>query len=266
MSDFNRRVRRKLSSIGTKIYNLKHLPGYLWHHKISFGITNTKYDISFCVYRESFVKDQYDIKRFLNTTKHAENLFFLDVGRNHGFVFYYTMYHIMKSNFPVSTINYIGIDPSPLKFVYFNFLNYLLKNKIDINYFLIDKAVVLDDSSHVKLKYGEKNFGNFNIDGSNYEKKLKKIQSKLSFVEITVETISLQEIMSLIASHEDDDSIIVKIDCKNQTEVIFFEALSLLSSRTKPYLVACERDGSSGKDVSELSKDGENVLCRSNVF
>ena len=113
------------------------LAKYFWYHKVVFGITNTKFDISYCVFRESFLNDQYKIRKFLESVGEAKELFFLDIGRNHGFVFYYMMYYVMKINFSVSVINYYGVDPSPLKFVYFNFHDYLAKKRIKINYNII---------------------------------------------------------------------------------------------------------------------------------
>jgi len=103
---------------------------YYWYHKHVFSITNTKFDISYCVFRESFLRDIYGIRRFLNNIDSSDKLLFVDIGRNHGFVFYYTMYHIMRTKFPVSVVDYYGIEPSPLKFVYFNYHDYLSKQGI----------------------------------------------------------------------------------------------------------------------------------------
>jgi hypothetical protein len=141
---------------------------YYWYHKWVFGVTNTKFDISYCVFLESFLNDQYNIRKFLKSICNSNELFFLDIGRNHGFVFYYMMFHIMKTKFPVSIINYYGIDPSPLKFVYFNFHAYLSKHGIKLNYNIIDRAIVFNQEPKVILKYGENNFGNFHVLGSNY--------------------------------------------------------------------------------------------------
>ncbi len=262
MSDFVSKVIRRIH----KISSLRYLPVYWWYHKIKFGITNTKFDISWCVFKESFIDDQYDIRRFLDVVKQANNLFFLDLGRNHGFVFYYTMYHIMRTGFSTSVINYVGIDPAPLKFVYFNYFTFLRNKNIQINYFLIDKAIVFDDESHVKLKYGEKNFGNFNINGSNYAQRFSSIQSRFSFVEITVETIDLNKIKEIVINHKNSDAMIVKIDCKNQTTRLFLAMLDILSDFDKPYLIACEKDSSGDKDVSSYIKPSFNVLTMSNVF
>lgn len=258
-----------ISKLVRKIRNLsryRYLPAYWWFHKHKFSITNTKFDISYCVFRESFIQDQYDIRRFLDAVKQADTLFFLDVGRNHGFVFYYMMYHVMRSGFNTSVVNYIGIDPSPLKLVYFNFFKFLSKKNIEINYFLLDKAVVFSDESHVKLKYGEKNFGNFNITGSNYAQRLAPNQNKFSNVEITVETISLEQIKEIVTNHKTSDAMVIKIDCKNQTTRLFLDMLDILHDFDKPYLLACEKDSSGDRDVSSYSKLGVNVLTMSNAF
>ncbi len=162
---------------------------FYWFHKHVFGITNTKFDISFRVFCQSFVNDQYNIRNFIDAVRSAKELFFLDIGRNHGFVFYYAMYYIMKTNFPVSVIHYYGIDPSPLKFVYFNFHDYLLKRGIKIHYHIIDRAVVFNADRKAILKYGENNFGNFNILGSNYADNNVTQQANFEYVEINVDTI-----------------------------------------------------------------------------
>ena len=245
---------------------LRYLPKYWWYHKVKFGITNTKFDISWCVFRESFIQDQYDIRRFLDVTREADTLFFLDIGRNHGFVFYYAMYHIMRSGFRTSTVNYVGIDPAPLKFVYFNFFEFLRSKGIRVNYQLLDKAVAFGGERHVKLKYGEDNFGNFNVDESNYAQKLASRQQKFSYVEIMVETIGVDEIRRIIDQHGASHAMIVKIDCKNQTTRLFLEVLDFLRDRSKPYLVACENDSSTERDVSDYSRFPSNTLAASNVF
>jgi len=255
-----------ISKITRRLGKYRHLPKYWWFHELKFGITNTKFDISYCVFRESFIQDQYDIRRFLDATKQADTLFFLDIGRNHGFVFYYTMYHIMCSGFHTSVVNYVGIDPAPLKFVYFNYFSWLRQKKIKINYFLLDRAVVFSNESHVKLKYGEKNFGNFNIDESNYAQMLAPIQNRFSYVNIVVETIGLKEIKEIVVNHKAADAIIIKIDCKNQTTRLFLEMLDVLAEFSKPYLVACEKDSSGDRDVSGFSKPDLNVLTMSNIF
>ena len=239
---------------------------YLWYHKVVFGVTNTKFDISFCVFRESFLADQYRIREFIGKLDQASTLFFLDLGRNHGFVFYYMMHHIMRTNFPVKTIDYFGIDPSPLKFVYFNHFGFLRKKAITINYYLIDKAMVFDNSQYVKLKYGEQNFGNFNVSGSNYHNILADKQSRFTYAEINVETIRLEEIKNILRKYGDADAIIVKIDCKNRTDCIFAECLAMMEARDRPYLVSCERDGSSGRDLSRFAQEKTRTLCASNLL
>ena len=104
-----------------KLAKYRYLPQYIWYHKLRFGVDKTKFDISFCVFIESFINDQYGIRAFLSKLRTAREVCFIDIGRNHGLVFYYAMYHIMKHDLPVKVVNYYGIDPSPLKFVYFNF-------------------------------------------------------------------------------------------------------------------------------------------------
>lgn len=239
---------------------------YFWYHKVIFGITNTKFDISFCVFRESFLADQYRIREFLDRQKSADELFVLDLGRNHGFVFYYMMYRIMKGDFSVKKVIYLGIDPSPLKFVYFNYFKFLRSKNIEVKYFLIDKAVVFDDSTHARLKYGEKNFGNFNILGSNYQKNLSHAQSQYEYAYINVETISLDAIKSIVSEHLDADAIIAKIDCKNRTDCIFADLLDMMAGRDGPYLIACEKDGSSERDLAKFAHENRKTLCASNIL
>lgn len=258
VAKINRRIRR--------LADYRYLPHYAWYQKHKFGVTNTKFDISWCVFRESFIEDQYDIRRFLDAARRADTLFFLDIGRNHGLVFYYTMFHIMRSGFDTRVINYVGIDPSPLKFVYFNFFEFLREKNIQINYFLLDKAVTFNQEKHVKLKYGEDNLGNFNIDGSNYAEEKAAIQKRFSFVEITVETIGPDELEELVNSHKDSDAMIIKIDCKNQTTRLFLDLLGALDDYENPYLLACEKDSSGDRDVSAYEKPGANVLTTSNIF
>lgn len=240
-----------------KLFKYRHLPHYLWYHKHVFGVNNTKFDITFCVFRESFLKDQYGIREFLGKLKAAPEITFVDLGRNHGLVFYYMLYHLMRTGFPVTVINYYGIDPSPLKFVYFNFHDYLKQRGITIHYNIIDRAVVFDDSPRVTLSYGEKNFGNFHVAGSNYAARAADRQSRYEYVDITVDAISFAEIKSIIAEHFSSDAIIVKIDCKNRTDHMFGEVLDLLADQPVSYLVAAEHDHSSDRDVKPyVSSDG----------
>lgn len=246
----------------------KELPSRLkfyWFHRHVFGITNTKFDISFCVFCQSFVNDHYNIRNFIDSVGSAKELFFLDIGRNHGFVFYYTMYHIMKTNFPVPVIHYYGIDPSPLKFVYFNFHDYLLKRGITIHYHIIDRAVVFNADRNAIFKYGENNFGNFHIIGSNYENHTVTRQANYEYVEINVDTIPFSEVLEIAKKHIANDAIIVKIDCKNRTAYMFSKILDLLSSSKTNYLISCERDGSADRDLSAYARKGFNVLSSSNV-
>jgi len=246
-------------------YHLFGVIKYYWYHKRVFGVTNTKFDISYRVFLESFLNDQYNIRKFLTSLGKSNEIFFLDIGRNHGFVFYYTMYHIMITNFHVCIINYYGIDPSPLKLVYFNFHDYLSKHGIKLNYNIIDRAIVFNHEQKVILKYGENNFGNFHVLGSNYAKNSASRQSDFEYVNITVETIQFSEIVKIINRNINSDAIIVKIDCKNRTDHMFMEILDMLSPRKINYLVSCERDGSSDRDVSSYAKKDVNVLSASNT-
>ena len=246
----------------------KELPSRLkfyWFHKHVFGITNTKFDISFRVFCQSFVNDQYNIRNFIDAVGSAKELFFLDIGRNHGFVFYYAMYHIMKTNFPVSVIHYYGIDPSPLKFAYFNFHDYLLKRGIKIHYHIIDRAVIFNADRNAILKYGENNFGNFHILGSNYADNTVGQQADFEYVEINVDTIQFSDVLEIIKKHMGNDAVIVKIDCKNRTAYLFSRILDLLLPSNTNYLISCERDESADRDLSVYARKGFNVLSASNV-
>lgn len=246
---------------------------FLRYHKFTFGITNTKFDISFCVFRESFLNDQYGIRRFLTRIAPAKELFFLDIGRNHGFVFYYTMFFIMKHNFKVSVINYYGVDPSPLKFVYFNYHKFLNASGITIKYHLINRAVVFEPRTTVSLKYGENNYGNFNVSGSNYEQKSARRYERKSarrrllreYVDVLVETIQFTELQDLLRNNMGSHAVIVKIDCKNRTDWLFTQFLETLENCSTNYLVSCERDGSSGQDVSAYYQKGLNTLSKSQI-
>jgi hypothetical protein len=175
------------------------------------------------------------------------------------------MYHIMKTNFPVPVIHYYGIDPSPLKFVYFNFHDYLLKRGITIHYHIIDRAVVFNADRNAIFKYGENNFGNFHIIGSNYENHTGTPQANYEYVEINVDTIPFSEVLEIAKKHIANDAIIVKIDCKNRTAYMFSRMLDLLSSSKTNYLISCERDGSADRDLSAYTRKGFNVLSSSNV-
>jgi hypothetical protein len=238
---------------------------YYWYHKLVFGITNTKFDISYTVFRESFLADQYNIRSFLDRIGSANRILFLDIGRNHGFVFYYAMFHIMKIRFPVAVIDYYGIDPAPLKFVYFNFHDYLVKNNIKVNYHIINRAIVFDGATHALLKYGERNYGNFNVSGSNYSTTLADSQTLFEYVTLSVEAMPFSELVKLIEDDADADATIVKIDCKNRSDYIFCAIHRILSARRRPYLVSCERDGSADEDISNYVRRGMNVLTASRI-
>jgi hypothetical protein len=243
-----------------KLMRYQHLFAFYWYHKLLFKITNTKFDISFCVFVESFIHDQYGIRKFLESVPASKELTFVDVGRNHGLVFYYTMYHIMKRNMPVSVIHYYGIDPSPLKFVYFNFHDYLRKNNITIHYHILDRAVVFNNEDTVTLKYGEDNFGNFNVTGSNYDAKMAPKQDRFSYIEIIVETLDFAALKEIIRKHLNSDTMIIKIDCKNRTDYMFSQLLDMLSGEKLNYMIASEHDGSSDRDVSAYLSQDKAIL------
>lgn len=229
---------------------------YLYYQKFTFGITNTKFDISFIVFRESFLNDNYRIKEFATTVSPAGSLPFIDVGRNHGLVFFYFLQHVKKQGLKFRKIDYIGLDPSPLKFVY----DPTPPAGCDISYRIIDKAVVFDKSPTVKLKYGERNIGNFNVSGSNFEKDMSKMARKFEFIEIEVDTLSVDDLMDFVRAHENYDATVVKIDCKNRTEIIMQLAMDVLKERATPYLVACESDGSSEGALAETARKHEGTF------
>ncbi len=243
-----------------KLMRYQHLLAFYWYHKILFKITNTKFDISFCVFVESFIHDQYGIRTFLAQLPSSRELTFIDVGRNHGLVFYYTLYHIMKRDAPVSVIHYYGIDPSPLKFVYFNFHDYLARKGIKVHYHIIDRAVVFNREKTVKLKYGEDNFGNFNVTGSNYDEKMASKQSRFQYVEIEVETLDFEELKAIVRKHLYSDTKIIKIDCKNRTDYMFSHLLDMLSAEKLNYMIAAEHDGSSDCDVTRYLSPDKAIL------
>jgi hypothetical protein len=258
-ANFPQRPRLALRYHIGKYFKYRYLPAYFWYHKMLFGINNTKFDISFCVFLESFIRDQYGIRSFIDKLKSSQELTFVDLGRNHGFVFYYMMYYIMKKQFRIKKINYYGVDPSPLKFNYFNFHEYLQRNDIVINYNIIDRAVVFDNESHVRLRYGEKNFGNFHVSGSNYFSRAEERQSRLEFIEICVETMQFAEVRKMLIDNAGSDTLIVKIDCKNRTDYMFAEFLDMLADQSIDYLLAAEQDGSSHRDLSGYLVKSEYV-------
>ena len=233
---------------------------YLYHQKLRLGITNTKFDISFTVFRESFLGDQYRLRSFARHLDGTDSLLFVDVGRNHGFVFYYFLDHLVRNNIRIGRIQYIGIDPSPIKFAYCE----TPPEGTEISYRLLDKAVVFDGSDTVKLKYGERNIGNFNVTGSNYETRMKKVASRSRFIEIEVETLQIDALMELVAGARDYSSAIVKVDCKNRTEVIMEKAVGVLEDYDGDWLVACEPDGSSEGRMKARAVDCGGALVMSN--
>ncbi len=253
--------------IVTLMSKLKKIPergpqvlAYLYHQKLRFGITNTKFDISFTVFRESFLNDQYRIKSFARHLDGTDSLLFLDVGRNHGFVFYYLLDHLAKTNIRIGRIQYIGIDPSPIKFAYYD----RPPAGTQVDYRLIDRAVVFDGSQTVRLKYGERNLGNFNVTGSNYETSMKEVARRREFIEIEVETLQAEALMDLVAEARDYSAAIVKIDCKNQTEILMEQALERLEGQSGPWLAACEPDGSSEGRLRARAQAFPGALVMSN--
>ena len=249
-----------------KLAKYRYLPQYYWYHKLRFGVDKTKFDISFCVFIESFINDQYGIRAFLSKLRTTRELCFIDIGRNHGLVFYYAMYHIMKHDLPVKVVNYYGIDPSPLKFVYFNFHDFLARRGIKINYHIIDRAVVFNGEPKVTLKYGESNFGNFHVSGSNYAERAQSRQSRYEYVEISVDTMQFDEIKKVVADNLSNDAIIVKIDCKNRTDHMFVELLDMLSAQKINYLVSAEQDGSSDRDLSPYLMKSDYLMKDARVL
>jgi len=135
---------------------------------------------------------------------------------------------------------------------------------------LLDRAVVFNGETEVSLNYGEGNFGDFHVSGSSYYEWMAKHATdkllRLEYIQITVDTIQLSDVLELIRRHAAAASVIVKIDCKNRTDCIFTEVLDLLSASKANYLVACERDGSTGRDLSAYRKSGANSLTASNAF
>lgn len=250
-----------LSKLSQLPKRLPQLVLYLYYHKLVFGITNTKFDISFTVFRESFLGDQYRIKSFASNLKDKESLLFLDIGRNHGFVFYYFLHHLARQGIKIDKIQYIGIDPSPLKFAYYN--KSLQGTKVD--YRLIDKAVVFDETRTVRLKYGERNLGNFNVAGSNYEKSMAKVARQRDFIEIEVDALRIDDLLELVRQTSAYDSAIVKIDCKNRTEVILERSLEILADHSGPWLAACERDHSAGGRLEGRAEKLGGTLVSANM-
>lgn len=233
---------------------------YLYFQKLKFGITNTKFDISFTVFRESFLNDQYRIKSFSRHLDGADSLLFVDLGRNHGFVFFYLLEHMARMGIRVGRIQYIGIDPSPLKFAYFN----RPAAGTQVAYRLIGKAVVFDGSRTVKLKYGERNIGNFNVTGSNYETRMKKAAENKQFTELEVDTMQVEEVLDLVKDSKDFDNVIVKIDCKNRNELIMERSMEVLAAHPGGWLVACESDGSSEGRLASRAEVLHGTIVASN--
>ena len=59
--------------------------------------------------------------------------------------------------------------------------------------------------------------------------------------------------------------MIIKIDCKNRTDYMFTKFLDVLSGLSVNYLISCEHDGSSDRDVSRYMKKGGGVLTVANI-
>jgi hypothetical protein len=252
------RIAKKLSRVPAL---LPQLLQYLYFHKWVVGITNTKFDISFTVFRESFLDDQYGLRNFLKSIDGTSRVLFLDVGRNHGFVFFYFLFFMKKLGCSISRIDYIGIDPSPIKFAYFP----QDLPATEVTYRLIDKAVIFDQSPTVRLKYGEDNMGNFNVSGSNFEKKMERIAARRRFIEIEVDTLPVDQLMNILRDAEDYSAIIVKIDCKNRTEQIMEKTLDILEPMALSWHVACERDGSSEGRLGDRTTKRAGVLLASRL-
>lgn len=224
------------------------------------GISNTKYDITYAVWRESYRGDQYGIREFLSKISPVDRLSFFDLGRNHGLVLLFALDFIKRKGLRVGKIDYTGIDPSPLKFAY------LPNPSTEVSYRIIDRAIVYDDSKTVKFKYGEQNFGNFNISGSNYEAKASTAHRRHQFIEIEVDTITADEVIRSITDAPGDSAVIVKIDFKNDCEIMFERVIAALEGRSGPYLIACEMDGTGSPDLLRYRKPGFNTLVCSNVL
>ncbi|MEM7338953.1 MAG: hypothetical protein AAF467_09915 [Actinomycetota bacterium] len=210
------------------------------------------------------MEDQYRTREFIEGIDGKRSLLFLDVGRNHGLVFYYTMYRMMRARSSIREVTYIGIDPSPLKFVYFNFFSYLEKSGTKVTYRILDRAVTFGNEDTTVLKYGERNFGNFNVVSSNYSQKLSAQQGRFEFVEIEVDAMSPGEILALLDG-QSHDVVVAKIDCKNRTEVLFDLFAQKLEEMDVQYLVAAEADGSVGKVLDPYRDVSSNTLSKSNV-
>ena len=233
---------------------------YIYYHKLVYRIDNTKFNISFTVFRESFLGDQYRIRKFSRQLDGAESLLFIDLGRNHGFVFFYFLHELARRGTSLKSVRYIGCDPSPLKFVYHPHP----PAGLDVSYRLLDRAIVFDDAKTVKLKYGERNLGNFNVSGSSFEARMAKAGRRYEFIEIEVDAISAEETIDLVRGHDDYDAVIVKIDCKNRTEQLMESALDVLEGRTGPWLTACERDGSGSEALARRAELSRETAVASN--
>lgn len=246
-----------------RIWCFRYIFHYFFYHKLIFKVTNTKFDISYCVFRESFLEDQYGIRYFLRKPN-KRSLKFIDLGRNHGFIFLYAVSFLVKNKLGWAHIEYLGIDPSPLKFVYPKAQISPSSAGLNIEYELIDSAIVFGQQDSVRLKYGEDNFGNFNIRGSNYESEEKNFR-KTDFIEIAVPTIHLDRIKDIIRESSSFDAIVLKIDCKNRTESIFSQCLPLLKESNAHFLIAYEQDGSGGSEVDQFRVSDFRVLRTSRI-
>lgn len=208
-----------------------------------FGVTNTKFDISFCVFRESFLQDQYHIRDFIDRVDRPGRIGMVDLGRNHGFVPYFLLDHIAART-TVEAMDYVGIDPAPLKFVHYP----TAALAFPVRYRIIDRALVFDDAPTTRLKSGEANFGNFNVAGSNVEAFMAPRQNEFDYVELEV------------------DTLIVKIVAKNRSSAVFEDVVARLSGRRAPALVACESDDTARGDVSHLASVRGKTLVWSNIL
>ena len=226
-----------------------------------FGITNTKFDISFCVFQESFLNDHYRFREFVDNVADLGHVSMIDLGRNHGLVLYYLLDHIGQRN-DVSKLDYIGIDPAPLKFVYYPSSDL----EFPVGYRIIDRALVFDQEKTVHLKYGENNFRNFNVKGSSKEQSKLKNQDRYEYVELEVDTLQYESFLYLVDSQSDVDTLIVKVDAKNRSSATFEELLARLANRKGNTIVACERDDTSQVNLERYKTGRRGTLAWSPTF
>lgn len=236
-----RNLRRRLQTLKR---DFPLLPSYLYHVRWRLGVRKTKYDITFCVFKESYVGDQYGIREFADKMRGQERLVMFDLGRNHGLVLLFLVDYLTRSGSTIRRIDYVGIEPSPLKFAYHK------NSSIQVHYRLIDKAIIYDDQESILLKYGDDNFGNFNVSGSNYEGKQRR---KLDFIELEVDTMAADDVIDMVRRQPDEVPLIVKIDFKYRCSHFFEMVAKELSGRKGPLLLACEEDGTAEGDIAQYA-------------